>query len=151
MNEGSRYLGVDLGTKRIGFAISGPGKLVSALTMLPARRTAAENARVVLEVVEEYGADAVVLGLPLNMDGGEGPQAGLSRLVERALREQAPQLPIYLHDERLTSHAADQELAGRDLTRDQKRSRQDAIAARILLESFLSRVTGETSPVTPQG
>lgn len=133
-----RYLGVDLGSRRIGFAISGPGGIVSAIQIVAARPQVDENARSILAVLEEYGADAVVLGLPLNMDGTEGGQSRVSHDVRKALLQQAPTLRVYLHDERLTSHAADGELAGRGFTRGQKKARQDAIAAKILLESFLA-------------
>jgi len=142
-----RFLGVDLGTKRIGLAISEPGGIVSALKMLPARTGVAENARAILEVADEYAVDAVVIGLPLNMDGTEGPQAKLSRAlageIEKATasytsgRVPTVRPKVYLHDERLTSHAADGRLAERDLTRKKKKARQDAVAAQILLQSFL--------------
>jgi len=133
-----RYLGIDFGTKRIGLAISAPaGGIVSPLKMLDASERMEANAKAILEVVEEYGADAVVIGLPLNMDGTEGPQAKLSKRLAEAIRNAASDIPVHLHDERLTSHAADQRLIERELTRAKKKARQDAVAAQILLESFL--------------
>jgi RNase H-fold protein (predicted Holliday junction resolvase) len=57
--------------------------------------------------------------------------------MESLIRQQAPHLKVYLYDERLTSHAADAELAGRGFTRGQKKARQDAVAAKVMLESFL--------------
>lgn len=133
-----RYLGIDFGTKRIGLAISEPvGGIVSPLKMLNASGRMDDNARAILEVAREYGADGVVIGLPLNMDGTEGPQARLSKALAEAMRQAAPGLSIYLHDERLTSHAADRRLIERELTRAKKKARQDAVAAQILLESFL--------------
>ena len=133
---GLRYLGVDLGTRRIGLALSEPGGIVSPLAELPAGASADENARAILAVAREYAAEAIVIGLPLNMDGTEGPQAKLSRTLAEAIGRLDP-LPVHLHDERLTSHAADRRLIDRDLTRKKKKARQDAVAAQILLESFL--------------
>lgn len=133
----SRYLGVDLGTKRIGLALSEPGGIVSPLVVLPAGPTVEANARAILEVAGEYGAGGIVVGFPLNMNGTEGPQAKLSRLLAEAIGRLSD-LPVHLHDERLTSHAADRLLVQRDLTRKKKKARQDAIAAQVILESFLA-------------
>jgi putative Holliday junction resolvase len=133
-----RFLGVDLGTKRIGFAISGPGSVVSVLRVLPAGQRVEQNATLVAAMAEEYGADGVVIGLPLNMDGTQGAQAKMSRALAKALEGAAPQIEVHLYDERLTSHAADGQLAGSGLTRGQKKRRQDAVAAKVLLESFLA-------------
>jgi putative Holliday junction resolvase len=133
-----RYLGVDYGTKRIGLALAeSGGGVVSPLKTIEAKGQVAENARAILEVADEYAADAIVIGLPLNMDGTEGPQAKLSKSLAEAIRKLSS-LPVHLYDERLTSHAADQKLLDRDLTRKQKKARHDAVAAQILLESFLA-------------
>jgi len=132
----NRYLGVDVGTKRIGLALSEPGGIVSPLAVLPAGTGTDDNARAILAAAREYSAEAIVIGLPLNMDGTEGPQAKLSRTLAEAISRIGP-LPVHLHDERLTSHAADRRLIDRDLTRKKKKARQDAVAAQILLESFL--------------
>ena len=137
-----RYLGIDSGTKRIGVALSDARKIVSPLKVLQSAGNQEQDARQILEVADEYGADAVVLGLPLNMDGTEGPQAKFSRQLAEAVREQGD-LPVYLHDERLTSRAADSQLVdGRRLSRKKKKARHDAVAAQILLQSFL----GNESP-----
>ncbi len=138
-----RYLGVDVGSKRIGLAVGDAGGVVSPLKIVPAGGSHEADARVILEVAEEYGADEIVVGWPLNMDGSEGPQAqfcrGLAETLERKLGigKSDECSRVHLHDERLTSHAADQRLAERELTRDQKKARQDAIAAQIILLSFL--------------
>ena len=132
----NRYLGVDVGTKRIGLALSEPGGIVSPLAVLPAGTGTDDNARAILAAAREYSAEAIVIGLPLNMDGTEGPQAKLSRTLAEAISRIGP-LPVHLHDERLTSHAADRRLIDRDLTRKKKKARQDAVAAQIILESFL--------------
>lgn len=132
-----RYLGVDLGTKRIGLAIADlDTRIASPVCMIQAKGSIEQDARAIAEVAAEYGAKNVVVGLPLNMDGTEGPQAKLSKSLAAMLTSLAG-LTVYLHDERLTSHAADARLIDRDLTRKKKKARQDAVAAQILLESFL--------------
>ncbi len=136
--NGVRYLGVDLGTRRIGLALAEPeGGLVSPLKVVPAPGRIDQVARLLLAAAREYAADQIVIGLPLNMDGSEGPQARHARAVAESVRR--PGGPaVHLHDERLTSHAADGRLAGRGLTRKRKKARQDAVAAQIMLESFVA-------------
>lgn len=134
-----RYLGIDLGSKRIGVALGEERGVVSPLKVLAARASLAGNAQLILEVADEYGADAVVLGLPLNMDGSEGPQAKLSRQMAVEI-EQAGGPPVHFHDERLSSHAADRKLLDRDLTRKQKKARQDAVAAQVMLQSYIDNL-----------
>jgi putative holliday junction resolvase len=144
-----RYLGVDLGSKRIGLAVGdSEGSVVSPLDVVDAQPTPEANARAILQAADEYGVDAIVVGLPLNMDGTEGPQAKLSKELAAAIRKLASSSPpqgnaasleVFLHDERLTSFAADQRLIERDLTRKKKKARQDALAAAILLQSYLDR------------
>ena len=83
-----RYLGVDLGTRRIGLAVGdSEGGVVTPVDVLDARPTPEANARAILEAADEYGVDGIVIGLPLNMDGTEGPQAKLSRSLAKAIQE----------------------------------------------------------------
>ena len=142
-----RYLGVDFGTKRIGLAVSEPETgVVSPLKVIETGQSVEQSAAAILDTADEYDAGGIVIGLPLNMDGSEGPQARLSKQVAEAVRKAAQARPgtsgvmqIHLYDERLTSHAADERLLDRDLTRKKKKARHDAVAAQILLESFLAR------------
>lgn len=144
MND--RYLGVDLGTRRIGLAIGEAGTgIASPLVVLQAKASDEENARVILDVADEYDAGAIVIGLPLNMDGSQGPQARKSEALARTLRRlidesastaSTQRREILFHDERLTSAAADERLAGRELTHKKKKARHDALAAQVLLQSF---------------
>jgi len=151
-----RYLGVDLGTKRIGLALAdAESGIASPLKVIDAGPDAGDNARAILAVAEGYDVCGIVIGLPLNMDGTEGPQTRLSHTLAEAIRvaiesaaasqpvgREAPE--IHLHDERLTSHAADQLLTGQDLTHKKKKARHDAVAAAVLLQSFTeARNTGQ--------
>lgn len=133
----SRYLGVDPGGKRIGLAISDPDSgVVSPLRILRAGPTLVDDAAGIIKVAEEFAAEAIVIGLALNMDYGVGPQAALAQKLAEAIQRQTP-LPVHLHDERLTSHAADGLLIDRQLTRKQRKARHDGLAAAVMLESFL--------------
>ena len=135
-----RYLGVDLGTKRIGLAIGDDEqRIASPLEVIDARPKVEDNARAILEVADAYGATAIVIGLPLNMDDTEGPQTKPSKTLAAAIQaiRAGERVAVYLYDERLTSHAADQLLTGQDLTHKKKKARHDAMAAQVLLQSFL--------------
>jgi putative Holliday junction resolvase len=149
---GRRYLGIDLGTKRIGLAVGEADGVVSPVRTIAASGDVTRDATAIVQAAAEYDATGIVIGLPLNMDDTEGPQAKLARRVAEAVRKVAalsqpdsmPDYEIHLHDERLTSHAADGLLTGRELTHKQKKARHDAMAAQVLLASFLAS-HGETS------
>lgn len=139
-----RYLGIDLGSKRIGLALGDAKGLVTPLKALTAGASMERNAHLVLEVADEYGADEIVIGLPLNMDDTEGPQARPSRQLAEAIHQLGGP-PVHLHDERLSSHAADARLRERDLTRGQKKARQDALAAQCILQSYVEHKNESTT------
>ena len=104
-----RYLALDLGTKRTGIAV-GDDETGSAMpvAVVDTPDEAALLAAVTTQI-EEHGPDAIVVGLPLNMDGTEGPRAELSRAFADALSESTG-VPVHLHDERLTSFEAEQRM-----------------------------------------
>ncbi len=131
-----RFLAIDLGDKRTGLAFG--NDTLGMANPLHTIDTASEHLRIdaIAKAVDEYGPDAIVVGLPLNMDGSEGPRAKLTRAFAGTLAEKFD-LPVHLVDERLTSTAADEQLAGRDLTRKKKKSRHDALAAAAILRDFL--------------
>lgn len=140
-----RYLGVDTGTKRIGLALGDADSgIVSPVAILQAVGDTVQQARAILDVADAYGADDIVVGLPLNMDGSAGPQARLAQRLADTIKAEG-QRAVHLHDERLTSHAAEGRLSERGLTRAKKKARQDAVAAQILLESFLAREDGNSA------
>lgn len=88
------------------------------------------------KAIEEHGPDALVLGLPLNMDGSEGPSAINSRRFGAQLSS-AFNLPVHHQDERLTSFAADQSLAQTGRTHGEKKALRDGLAAATMLKDFL--------------
>ncbi len=130
-----RWLGIDHGTRRIGVAAgSTEDGIAGPLAMIPAEPAAAATRRIE-QLAKDYDVQGVVVGWPLNMDDTEGPQAKLVRREAAALAE-ATGLDVRLWDERLTSFAADNALAGH-YTRKGRKARQDAIAAADMLRHFL--------------
>lgn len=132
------YLGIDYGTKRIGLAVGDDvTQTASPVTTVTAQGPLDRDADAVASVAEEYGTAAFVLGLPLNMDGTEGPQVKLVRAFGAALAARTG-LDVHYVDERLSSIAADDLLRPAELTRKKKKGVQDAVAAAVILQTFLS-------------
>ena len=129
-----RYLSIDYGAKATGLAICDPTEtIVSPLAGLP---TAKGLVGKILEFVQNEGIEAIVLGLPLNMDGSSGGQAEIIRAFAEKLKEHIS-IPLFFQDERLTTFAAEGKLVERELTRKKKRARIDALAAAEILQQFL--------------
>lgn len=133
-----RYLGVDIGTKRIGLALSDPtGTIASPLCVL-SRRGGKRDWQDILRLAQEHGAEALVVGLPVNLCG----QAGLAaENVEAEINglKASSSLPVFVYDERLTSAAAQRMLQKQGLNSRQSREIIDKVAAAIMLQSFLDR------------
>jgi putative Holliday junction resolvase len=148
-----RTLAIDLGTRRVGLALSDEGgRLATAYDVLSVGSPEAAI-RPVCDVVRKQSVQRIVVGLPLNMDGTAGPAAQATIAWARQLSA-ACAVPVIFVDERLSSFAAEQDLlvrrrAGQKLTRRKRRQRLDALAAARFLQDFLD---GKLSPipVTPQ-
>jgi putative Holliday junction resolvase len=133
-----RYICVDYGSRRIGLAVSDPeGRIASPLGVVECAGDVSQTVeRVIAEASAEFDVDAWVVGLPLNMDGSEGPQAKVNREFASRL-ESATGQPVHLFDERLSSRQADIHMSQTGLTHQQKKRRRDALAAQVILQSFL--------------
>ncbi len=132
-----RWVGVDYGTRRIGLALGDPtGSIASPAGVLSATGIPGEDARAVRRWVIEHEGDGIVVGLPLNMDGTESVQSGVTRAFATELRGLGT-LPVELWDERLSSYQADLHLSEAGLTRSRRRRHRDALAAQVVLQSFL--------------
>jgi putative Holliday junction resolvase len=131
-----RVLGVDLGSRRIGIAVSDPsGTLASPLMVQPRGRDHAADHAALLAVAAEEQVARIVVGLPLSLSGGEGPAARAALDEVEALRA-ASSVPIDVHDERFTTASATRRLRearGRGARRDPV----DAAAAAEMLQSYL--------------
>jgi len=143
MSSHQSFCGVDYGTKRIGLAISNPeGTIASPLAAVDAAGPPDEVVRRVTDAVTDYDVGGWVVGLPLNMDGTEGPQARLVRTFGAQLAAHTHQ-PVHFWDERLSSDAADSLMARTHLTHKKKKARRDALAAQVILQSFLDARSGD--------
>lgn len=131
---------VDYGRRRIGVAVSDPGRvLASPHATLENRGPPGEPPAALLALLREVEAVEVVVGVPLNMDGSEGPMADEARHFARRLSELGG-LPVHERDERLSSVEAERRLRELELPRAKRRERgrRDRLAAAVLLEDFLA-------------
>ncbi len=132
-----RALGIDLGSKRIGVALSdSDGRLATPYEVVIRSGDPAHDHRRIAELAEEAGAEALVVGLPLSLDGSVGPAAAAA-LAERDALAEATGLPVETWDERLTTVSADRDLIGLDLRAGARRRVVDKVAAAIMLQSWL--------------
>ena len=129
-----RYLAIDYGDKRTGLAMCDAGEtIVTPLSVIQSQK---ELLRKIADIVRKENVEAIVLGLPLNMDDSEGPQTKFVLKFAEQLRQHFD-IPIHFQDERLSSFTAEEKLAPADFTRGKKRKHLDAVAAAAILEAFL--------------
>ena len=132
-----RYLAVDVGGKRTGLAVGDTlTRMAMPVEVLHVPRGPA-LLDAIAKAVKAHAPDAIVMGLPLNMDGSEGPAVVQARAFADEVRARTG-LPVHLQDERLTSFEADQRMARSGRTRGEKKELRDALAAAALLEDFLN-------------
>jgi putative Holliday junction resolvase len=132
-------LGLDLGTKTIGVAASDPDRRLAAGVETIARKAFSADAKRLLALAQQRSAAGFVLGLPLNMDGSEGPRAQSVRAFARNLAK-LTELPIALWDERLSTAAVERELIAADASRRQRAAVIDQHAAAYILQGALDRL-----------
>ena len=134
-----RYLGLDLGTKTIGLAISDKtGLIASSYKVLHHDNNPKDCLEELKSIIKEFEVDALVLGLPKNMNNTLGERA-LSTLKYKDFLETNLGLPIYLEDERLTTKVAESFLIKGDTSRKKRKKVIDKVAATIILQSFLDK------------
>lgn len=133
-----RYLAIDLGDKRTGLAVGDDNTgLVSPSGMIEKPIKPGEELLAAIDTaIDEFAPDALVFGLPLNMDDSEGPRAKLVRDFAKRASERTG-LPVEFQDERLTSAEANWSMARTGMTRGQKKNKRDALAAAAILRDFL--------------
>jgi putative Holliday junction resolvase len=134
-----KLLGLDLGTKTIGVAVSDGLRLTATPLETIARTKFTADAARLIELIAENSAVAIVLGLPLNMDGSEGPRAQSTRAFARNLGQKTL-LPILFWDERLSSAAVERMLIAADTRRDRRSEVIDKLAAGYILQGFLDHL-----------
>jgi putative Holliday junction resolvase len=132
-------IGLDLGTKTIGVAVSDPDRKLAAGVETIARKNFTVDAARVLALAAERSAAGFVLGLPINMDGTEGPRAQSTRAFARNLGKLTA-LPIGLWDERLSTAAVERALIANDVSRKKRAASIDQHAAIYILQGALDRL-----------
>jgi putative holliday junction resolvase len=133
-------LGVDLGRVRIGLAVADDLLGVARPLRTITRRGEREDLEAIAALARDYEVARAVLGLPLNMDGSEGPSARLSRAFQPRLAA-ALGVPVELFDERLSSFEAETRLRDRGVSSKDRRAMVDAEAAAVILQGWLDRST----------
>jgi len=131
--------GLDLGEKTIGVALSDLRRSVATPLTVIRRVKFTADAAALLAILTERGAAGIVLGLPLNMDGSEGPRVQSTRAFARNLERLTP-LPIGFWDERLSTVAAERALLEADASRKRRKEVIDAVAAGYILQGALDRL-----------
>ncbi|MBX3358400.1 MAG: Holliday junction resolvase RuvX [Phycisphaeraceae bacterium] len=155
-----RYLAIDLGDKRTGLAVGDDEtRIVSPFDVIQVPLSVNGGdallgalARAIEEILG-YSAQSkgeLIVGLPLNMDGTEGPRSKVVRSFAARLGARVKR-PIRFQDERLSSAAADWSMAGSGLTRGEKKEKRDALAAAAILNDFLATIPPKPRPNPPPG
>ena len=135
------WMGLDLGEKTIGVAVSDLTRTVASPLALVRRRKFTEEAQELSALMSGRGAQGLVIGLPLNMDGTEGVRCQSSRAFARNLLRLRPGLPIAFWDERLSTVAVERMLIGEaDLSRAKRAEVVDRAAAAYILQGALDRL-----------
>jgi putative Holliday junction resolvase len=132
-----RALGVDLGSKRIGIAISDPSRTIaSPLTMIPRSGSPRRDHAAIAALVEEEDVTTIVVGLPLNMNGSVGPAAQAAIKEAKALATVVG-MPVVTFDERRTTVTADRALMEGGIGAQARRKLVDKVAAAVMLQTWL--------------
>ena len=134
-----RVLALDAGGRRVGVAISDELRMIaSPVATVDMQRGGWEK---LIEIIEQYDPEIIVIGLPTGMSGREGPQAVAVRRFAEKIRATTGRLTRF-HDERLTSFMAEQALIDAGRKPKQRKERIDAVAAALILQSFLDATRG---------
>jgi len=134
-----RILALDVGEKRIGVAISDPlGITAQGLTVID-RKDSDVDMQQIKKISEEYGAESIVIGMPINMDGTKGESANKVNEFVEVLKGRVS-IPVSTYDERLSTKESEKFLISFDVSRKKRRKVIDKIAAQLILESYLERL-----------
>ena len=144
-----RCLGLDLGSKRIGVALCDPEERVATpLTVVERSKSRSHDHANIARLVEEYGVEAVVVGLPLNMSGKVTAAAQSAKEETEQLRATLG-IPVHLYDERLTTVTANRSLMEMEMKSDARRRVVDKVAAAVMLQAYLDHRRNERRMETP--
>lgn len=135
--EDFRVLGLDLGERTIGVALSDPGRILAGGVETIRRSSLEKDLQRLAEIVTANAVKAIVLGYPKNMNGSIGPRALLVQSFADKLAETFPDFDIFLWDERLSTVAAEKVLVAADMRRAKRKKVIDKMAAVVILQNFL--------------
>lgn len=141
LSSGQRLLGLDVGKKTIGLAISDSELSVASPLKILWRTKFTPDAESMFTLCDEEGVGGLVIGWPVNMDGTEGPRCDSTRDFAHALLR-LRDLPITFQDERLSTQAVESAMLEADMTRARRAVRRDALAAGWILQAALDRIHG---------
>lgn len=134
-----KYLGLDVGDRRIGISVSLSGIMANGVETYTRTKFSADVEHIV-SLATKYGIDTVVAGLPKHLNGDSHEQAEKNEVLLNALREKG--LKVEYMDERLTSSAAEKAMLQADLSRKKRKENIDKLAAVIILQDYLDRKNG---------
>ena len=137
-------IGLDLGTKTIGVAISDDRRVVASALDVILRKKFSIDAAILGGLITEYNVNGIILGLPLNMNGTEGPRCQSTRQFAINLDEKT-NIPITFWDERLSTQAVEKHLIIQDVTRQRRKKVVDKLAAQFILQGALDFLQNEQS------
>lgn len=138
-SRNKRLMGLDLGTKTIGIAISDVRLTIATARETLQRKKFTLDAHYLISMDEKEDIFAFVLGLPLNMDGSEGPRVQATRAFVRSMAN-LTDMPFLLWDERLSTVAAEEAMLAFDVSRKKRAEKIDAVAAAFILQGALDRL-----------
>jgi putative Holliday junction resolvase len=139
MPRPGRVLGIDLGSKRIGLAVSDrSGSIASPLSVLQRSKSARHDHDAIRRIVEEEECERVVVGLPLSMDGSVG-KAAKAALAETKQLATVVGVPVETYDERLTTVSADRAMMEANMNAQARRKVVDKVAAAVMLQAWIDR------------
>lgn len=138
--EGGGLIGLDLGTQTIGTAFCDPDWRIASPGKTIKRGKFSVDKVLIEELIAERSIKGIVIGLPLNMDGSEGPRAQSSRAYARNLS--ALGLPILMWDERWSTTSAERGLIEQDMSRAKRKERIDSAAAAVILQAAIDALAG---------
>ena len=139
--EGGALLALDLGTKTIGVATCDAGWRYATAGKTVPRSKFTKDVGALRVIVDERSIKGIVLGLPRNMDGSEGPRAQASRAYAKNLAK-ALSLPVLLWDERWSTSSAEAAMLGQDMSRAKRAEKIDSHAAAIILQGAIDTLAG---------
>ena len=138
-----RYLGLDLGTKTLGVALSDITKTISSPVKIIRFEEGEVNKTIpeLKELINEFNVEKIILGFPKNMNNTVG-ESGERTLVFKELLEQEFNIPVIMQDERLTTVEATNYMLGADMSRKKRKEKIDSLAANIILQTYLDKEKG---------